>query len=654
MLAVACFLAASARAQETAATAASGAAAPAGGPGVVAPPSSVGPDFEGEPVEVVDTALPGAARAPAAQSAVVDASRFGGEVRSVSELLLTAPGATIHALGGPGQAATLSLRGASADQSLVLLDGIPLQGPGGGAADLSLLPATLLERLVVTRGVLGAQFGAGALGGAVELLPRAARHERSFGAQLSYGSFGSVQLSADAASPAGENGSALLAVEADRTSGNFDYARALTPEIPGAPLFGFTRENADARRGSALGRFVQKLGPQTELDLLAQGSLAERGLPGSAGAPTLQSRELDEGGLAGLRLRGLAGGSTYSLRAFGRLDRVDLRGVQVIGDCVDGESGCPRLDQRSSTARAEGEFGTPLGEAAWLKAQLSGGEEWIHGGATGPHQRALFAGSLAADLRLGALSLHPALRLDAIGAERGLSPALGLLWKMYKIPVELRAGWGLSFRAPSFSELYLQRGGLDSNPDLRPERAWSVDAGAAWRGERLTLSAGVFWSEYRDLVIYELYPPARVKPFNFGRARIRGFELQALVQLPLGLLAEASYSFLDARDLRDGAEYGQPLAYRPPHRLFTRLARRGDRLEGYGELSFSAALPRNQFGTAFLQRQLVFNAGAGVRAAGPLWLDLEAKNLLDDQTLEDLFQYPLPGFSIALIARARL
>jgi hypothetical protein len=48
------------------------------------------------------------------------------------------------------------------------------------------------------------------------------------------------------------------------------------------------------------------------------------------------------------------------------------------------------------------------------------------------------------------------------------------------------------------------------------------------------------------------------------------------------------------------------------------------------------------------------NAGAGVRAVGPVWLDVEAKNLLGDETLEDVFQYPLPGFSIAVIARARL
>ena len=251
------------------------------------------------------------------------------------------------------------------------------------------------------------------------------------------------------------------------------------------------------------------------------------------------------------------------------------------------------------------------------------------------------------------LSLHPALRFDQVGPDKGLSPALAALWR--RGPVELRAGWGLSFRAPTFSELYLHEGGLGSNPDLRPERAWSIDAGAAWRADRLTLSAGVFWSQYRDLILYERKPSANeVTPLNIGAAHVAGAELQAIVPLPLGLLAEASYSFLDAVNERPGAQQSQKLAYRPPHRLFLRLARRGPRLEGYAEASFTSRMPRDQYGSAYLPAQHVVNAGAGARLGGPFWLDLEVKNLLGDETLEDVFQYPLPGLSIALIARARL
>jgi iron complex outermembrane receptor protein len=262
--------------------------------------------------------------------------------------------------------------------------------------------------------------------------------------------------------------------------------------------------------------------------------------------------------------------------------------------------------------------------------------------------------SLRDDLQLSnTVSLHPAVRLDAVGAQTGLSPGITAAWT--SDPWQVRAGWGLSFRPPTFAELYLTSGGLAPNPDLRPERAWSADAGLAFRRGALRLSGSVFWSQYRELILYVLNPSAnQVKPFNIGSARIAGAEIQAVIELPAGFLAEASYSFLASENLRPGAQEGQALPYRPPHRLFARLARHGARVEGYAESSFTSSMPRNSYDSARLPAQAVFNAGAGIRPAGPLWIDVEVKNLLDDQTLEDLFQYPLPGRSIAVIARARL
>jgi iron complex outermembrane receptor protein len=604
----------------------------------------------GEDIDVTGRRPAASAEAPAAQATVIETSQFAGEVRSVSEMLLSAPGVSVHSLGGPGQATTLSLRGATADESVVLLDGIPLQGPGGGAVDLATLPAVLLDRMVVSRGVLGAQYGAGALGGALELFPRAGREGATGGVQASFGSFGTAQLAADGAMPAGERGSLLLAVQGDRTKGDFEYARQLTT---GSDYFGFTRENADALRGSALARYSAPLGSTTDLALLLEGSAGDRGVPGPWTAPTRRTRQLDESGLAGLRIRGAWGDAIWSARAWGRLDRIERRGALIFSDCQDGGPGCPRSDQRSSTVRGAEDVSLPISSHV-LKASFSGGEEWVHGTDTGAHRRNLLSAALSDEWSATHdLSLHPALRLDKVGATSGASPGLAGIFRTGRL--ELRAGWGLSFRAPTFSELYLVSGGVGSNPNLRPERAWSVDAGAAWRTGGLTLSAGLFWSQYRDLVVYELHPSANaVTPQNIGLAHVAGLELQAIVPLPAGFLAEAAYSYLDAINDRPGAQQSKELAYRPPHRLFLRLARRGDRIEGYAETSFTSRMPRNQYGSAFLPSQFVINAGAGARVAGPLWLDVEAKNLLADETLEDVFQYPLPGLSIAVIARARL
>jgi len=609
----------------------------------------------GETIEVTGDRPRGSPRAPAAQTTAIDVSQFAGEVRAVSELLEASPGATVHALGGPGQTATLSLRGGTADQSLVLLDGIPLQGPGGGAIDLTTIPATLLDRIVVTRGVVGAQFGAGALGGVIELQPAAADRRKGVGAQLSGGSFGTAQIAADGSLPMGESGTGLLAVQADRTGGGFGYSRQVTPEIPDAPYYGFTRDNDDAKRLSLLARVAQQVG-SNEVDLLFHGSAGDRGLPGPSAATTPRSRELDAGALAGLRLRGETGDSAWSVRSWGRADRIELCGVQQFGDCEDGAPGCPRIDQRASSVGGETEYGFLVGRSHWIRASAQARQDWVHGSDTGSHSRTSLAVALSDDVTAGhGLSLHPALRLERVGADSAASPALTASWRPSENgPLELRAGWGLSFRAPTFTELFLQRDGVAANPDLRPEHAWSVDGGATWRSGWYSVSAGAFWSSYRDLITYEFFPPAKVKPFNVGGAHITGVELQASAALPLGIRIDAAYSYLHTVNLREGDQQGHSLSYRPPHRLFLRASLRGDRVEGYAESRFTSSMPRNQYDTAAQAAQLVFNAGAGFRVAGPLWLDVEVKNLLDDRTLEDIFQYPLPGRSIAVIARARL
>jgi vitamin B12 transporter len=617
------------------------------------------------PVEIVGTRTRGSARAPAAESTVIDSSRFAGETRSVAELLATSPGVSLHALGGPGQAATLSLRGATADESLILLDGIPLQGPGGGAVDLSTLPSSLFDRLVVTRGVLGAQYGAGALGGVVELVPRPGRGT-SGSVQLSAGAApgpgglraatGGLSAEMDFAAPGGGNG--LASVQLDGTRGDFSYARQLTPEIGSSPYYDFVRDNADSRRGSGLVRWEQPISAQTRVDVLLQGSAGDRGLPGPSSAPTTRSRALDQGGVLGARVRGLTGDVTWTARAWARFDRIDLRGVQAIGDCEDGTPDCPRQQERSTAARGEAEIGVPVGAAQWIRVIASGGQDWIAGDPTGAHQRGVVSVAVLDDVRLsGRFSLHPALRGDVVGSDAALSPALAASWRPFAggslEAIELHAGAGASFRPPSFSELYLDQGGVIPNPDLRPERAWSADGGVRWRSERLTLSAGAFVSRYRDLITYELNPPFRVKPFNVGEARISGVELQAIAVLPWSLVAEASFSWLDAVNLRAIGDAQHHLAYRPPRRLFARLAHRSDLFEGYAETNLTASMPRNDFDTAFLPAQTLVNAGAGARVAGPLWIDVEAKNLLDERTYEDLFQYPLPGITLAVLARAR-
>ena len=114
----------------------------------------------------------GAGADPTAAATVVEASRFAGEAKDVAGLVATSPGVAVNDYGGLGQLTTVSIRGSTADGVLVLLDGLPLNTAFGGAVDLSSIPRGWIERIEVLRGPEGALYGAGALGGVVNVITR--------------------------------------------------------------------------------------------------------------------------------------------------------------------------------------------------------------------------------------------------------------------------------------------------------------------------------------------------------------------------------------------------------------------------------------------------------------------------------------------------
>src|SRR3989449_9009126 len=112
-----------------------------------APPAPQGP------VETVE--VRGAAEGPAALDStafatVIRAEDFAGRVTSVPELLREAVGVQVRGLGG--EYATVSIRGSTAEQVVVYLDGVPLNRALGGAVNLADLPLGQVESIEVYRG----------------------------------------------------------------------------------------------------------------------------------------------------------------------------------------------------------------------------------------------------------------------------------------------------------------------------------------------------------------------------------------------------------------------------------------------------------------------------------------------------------------------
>jgi len=128
---------------------------------------------------VVVTATRGAERLPSAASATVITSAQLNNMAagSMDDVLRSTPGFTLFRrtssrMSNPTtQGVTLrGVSGSGASRTLVLADGVPLNDPFGSWVYWNRIPQAAVDRVEVVRGATGDLYGAGSLGGVVQLL----------------------------------------------------------------------------------------------------------------------------------------------------------------------------------------------------------------------------------------------------------------------------------------------------------------------------------------------------------------------------------------------------------------------------------------------------------------------------------------------------
>ncbi|MBX7116760.1 MAG: TonB-dependent receptor [Myxococcaceae bacterium] len=562
----------------------------------------------------------------------VEAAPEKGRAADTASLLSRVPSVVIQDAGGWGQRKTLSLRGASPNAVLVLLDGIPLEGTGANA-DLSRIPLAIIDKLEVLKGAAGARYGAGGMGGVLNVVTRSPQGGLRLFIDGSYGSFATGTLSGGA-SDSLLGGDGLLLLHAQKSNGAFSFTFDDTPHFDKDNAQRRVRENNDAQAAGGLLRYRRALPRGFKIDVLLEGFADDRGIAGTVQNPTPDARAASQRGTAGLRLGRAFEKGQFELLAFGRVNHSQLRGG-LFGDA---------LGQFDNLAGAEAVYTQLFAERHALTAVLTAAGEWLLTRGNQPSWARLSA-MLMDELFLfdAALTLNGSVRVDRTGPFTGFSPKLGAQWAVGK-GFEVKGNIGQAHRPPGFWELYVMQGFLMPNPGLRPERALYADAAVAFKNELAEVSAGAFISLYEDLISYEYYPPLLARPYNFQAAQVRGIEVEGKITPRPWLTAQASYTLLDSRNLKDDARYYlRELPFRPRHRVFTQLVVGPEWLTVHGDVLYQSEQFQNRTETLVLPARLFLNAGATAR----LWrqpavhFSVEFKNLLDAQS-QDIDGYPLP------------
>jgi vitamin B12 transporter len=572
-------------------------------------------------------------RDPSAAVTTIDAAERRGEAKDAAELLSAAPGVVLSDAGGAGQRKTLSLRGAAPNAVLVLLDGVPLTGPGS-AVDLSRLPTAALERLEVLRGAASGRYGPGAMGGVVNLVTRAPGGTHAFG-DVSHGSFTTTRLSVGGSAPV-LKGDGLVLLHGLRSAGDFAFQYDDKPALDGNPLATQARTNNAALQGGGLLRYRTTLG-RTTADVLLEGTAETRGLAGTVQNPTpTATQDTLRGTLAVRTLTAFEGGGALSVLGSARLDDTTLAGAAF------GEG---RFRQREASAGVEAVFTRLVLARHGLTALVTAGGDWLREPSNGNPSQGRVGAMLADEVLFldGALAVNASMRVDVAGPFVVVSPKAGVVAQLPR-GFELKANVGQASRPPSFQERFVVQGTLMPNAALRPERALSADVTAGWRHDKGALAVTGFGALYEDLITYEYYPPALAKPFNVLAARVAGVEVEGRLTPTRWLDASLAYTFLSTQNLRDDPRFFlKALPYRPAHRLSARVAGGVPLLRGHAEVLFQSAQAMNRTETLLLGPRAFVNVGV----SSTPWRDpavtvsLEVKNVLDVQT-QDLDGYPLP------------
>ncbi|MEM1116559.1 MAG: TonB-dependent receptor [Bacteroidota bacterium] len=535
---------------------------------------------------------------------------------------------------GPSGLASVTIRGASSSQALVLVDGQRLTDPQLGQVDLSLLPTSLLEAVEVLSGPASGLYGSDAVGGVIHLRPPAAS---GTGARLTTeaGPWGERRASGLATVQAGRV-RALVAAEAGATDD--DYSFADRSRIDGRRV---TRQGWDA----GLASVYASASAGTEAGgagLSVWAADAERGLGGDG---VLGERQWDRRLRLGATAHRAAG--AWRVEAVGAVQRASLRYANPFPapadrpDAIDdtGRTTTAHLDLRAATERAGW---------TWTAALAAGLGRGDHPSLAEAAEDRFAGAAVSGQGRLGGVTLFPSLRLDAYapaGQPRrlGVGPQLGANVALTDA-VRLKASAARAFRMPTLNDRFWQPGG---NPDLRPEAAWSADGGLVWSGRGAHAEAGVFATWARDQIVWSPTAGGFWAPDNVARTRSLGAEASARAVRAVRLgardaLVEAGAvgTLVDARDL----DADRRLRYVPAWTLkaWSGLA------VGAVRLDAGARLVGRRFTTASESQALpahaVVDAQASVRrrlGGAVLTVALAAENLTGVQ-YEVVQSFPMP------------
>lgn len=576
------------------------------------------------------------------------------QVREISEILRDVPGVAVGRVPGQTQ---IRLRGAEANHTLVLIDGIEVSDPFAGEFDFGTLIADEAARIEVLRGQQSAIYGSDAIGGVIHYITSNGHEAPGIRARIEGGSFGTF------------NGALRIA----GVEGAVDYALSgtlnTTDGSEGAR--GGSRDLANDNGALSL-KSTWSLAPNARLTGVVRYTRTKAEFNNSDNdfsSPTF-GFQIDSPGSR------FENDAIYALLR-GELDLLDGRWTQAVTaqiadtvrDVFDAQG--PSFGNEGQRLKGSYETTLRLGMGSVrhnLTAAVDIERERYRN--TSPPGSFAFSGRRQVE-NVGIVGQYELLlnKNASLGASirRDQNDRFADT-TTYRIQGSYRSRGGMRFRGaigsgvknPGFYELFgFVDGRYVGNPDLKPEKSegWEVGAEQSLMNGTTILGITYFQSELKD-EIFTAYPPPTFVATPGNRdteSKQRGVEAFAHARFGTAWQINAAYTYLRAR------ENGLREVRRPSHTASLAVDWRapGDR----GGVTLAARYIGATLDSAFIDPSFVpvqvrlgdyvlVNFNADVKLTDRIDLFGRLENLAGED-YEDVFSFETPGRSLFIGARAR-
>lgn len=538
---------------------------------------------------------------------VIKPQEMKGEQKNLPELLKQVPGLHIIELKGRGAYTTASVRGSTASQVAVYVDGVLMNLGSEAAVDLSTIPVENVERIEVYRGYIPARFGGASMGGVINIITKKPDGKGEGSLLLGTGSYGKFRANATYSTKLGD-GNLFLGLTRDQANGEFSYLNTRNEYDPNDDYWA-KRKNNSYQNTDALVKWQNENWTlegawkrnDRDLPLPIQGIESDRSWEKGPKQVTDQTsfaashrRKIGDLDL-GLRLEYLHQEKKYD-------DPKD-------GDSQFGLPGYKNKHNRYVTDRygvaLDGSL--PIGDSHLVEFLWNYYDETLHTkgdilenypalNATEKHTRHAWNGQVQDTVSLNKkdnLWLTPIVRWNSADGRTEFSGGAALSYKIDD-NWSAKATYGSYNRAPNMYELYGDGAFIAPNTLLEWEDGTQWDIGVTWKGEILKGKSEVtltyFGSHVNNLIEYFVINPQYARYDNVGKAHIRGLELEGSVKWDDWEIY-GSATWMDAINKSDDSPYkDMRIPNRPEYEGFLRVARnnllKSKRLSAFAEARY--------------------------------------------------------------------